>query len=270
MKKINFKRLILFIATAGLLIFLHFVGWLAPVEAVAEIVLNPAAAKLQIWSSELRWQYKETFHRGDLLAEISDLKNKVEELTVANAALKKTEDENSTLREHLKFFKEGEDKKYILANIVSREVFSGPGENHGDLVIDKGRVDGIALSSVVLNERGVVVGKINKVEEKISRFTLVTNSNCKLAATLGNKSQTIGVTSGNLGLTIDMDYIPQAEEVKLGDLVVTSGLETGIPRGLVIGRVAKVNKGSNEIWQSANIDPLANFDDLLIVSVIIP
>jgi cell shape-determining protein MreC len=67
-----------------------------------------------------------------------------------------------------------------------------------------------------------------------------------------------------------MNYIPQSEAVVVGDLIVTSGLEAGIPSGLVIGQVAKVNKNGNEIWQSVNIQPLADFDYLMIVSVLVP
>ncbi|HTX86704.1 MAG TPA: rod shape-determining protein MreC, partial [Candidatus Nanoarchaeia archaeon] len=85
-----------------------------------------------------------------------------------------------------------------------------------------------------------------------------------------NVDRTIGVTDGNLGLTINMDYIPQMEQINLGDLAVTSGLEPNIPRGLLIGQVAKVDKGSNDIWQSANIQPAADLNNLTIVSVLIP
>jgi rod shape-determining protein MreC len=270
MKKINFKLIILFTATLGLLVFLHLVGALSPLSRGLAIVLNPVTAKLQSWSTGLRWQYEERVRQGDLSAELSDLKKQVEELMIKNASLKKAEEENSNLRQHLKFLESGDKKKYVLADVVSREVFSGSKENSGDMIINKGSDEGIVKGAVVLNEQGAVVGKITEAKEKISRFVLATNSACKFAAALQNSSRTIGVTSGNLGLTIDMDYIPQMELVSAGDLVVTSGLEAGIPRGLVIGQVAEVNKSGNEIWQSANIQPLADFEALMIVSVLVP
>lgn len=270
MKKFNLKLIILFMATVGLLVFLHLVGVLSPLSRGLTIVLNPVTVKLQSWSMGLRRQYEERVRQGDLSIQLADLKKQVAELTVKNASLKKVEEENSNLRQHLKFLESGDEKKYILADVISREVFSGSKENSGDMIIDKGRDDGIVSGAVVLNEQGAVVGKITEAKEKISRFTLITNSACRLAATLQNGDRTIGVTSGNLGLTIDMDYIPQMELVSIGDLVVTSGLEAGIPRGLVIGQVAKVNKSGNEIWQSVNIQPLADFEDLMIVSVLVP
>jgi rod shape-determining protein MreC len=67
-----------------------------------------------------------------------------------------------------------------------------------------------------------------------------------------------------------MNYIPQLEKVTVGDTVVTSGLSEDIPRGLVIGRVTNVKSISNEVWQTATIEPLLNFKNLTVVSVVIP
>jgi rod shape-determining protein MreC len=270
MKKFNLKLIFLFMATVVLLVFFHAIGWLAPVERALSFVFNPIAAQLQSWSAMLGQKYYNSVQQGDLAAQINSLKIKVEQLTVANASLQKLQDENSVLRRHLKFLESGQPKKYILANVVSREILNGPEENKGDLVIDKGRDDGLIVGLAALDESGAVVGKITIVEEKVSRVTLIANSNCKMAATLQNVERTIGVTNGNLGLTVDINYIPQTEKVSIGDLAVTSGLEANIPRGLLIGQVVKVNKGSNDIWQSANIQPAANLDNLTIVSVIVP
>ena len=74
----------------------------------------------------------------------------------------------------------------------------------------------------------------------------------------------------NWGKVTGKAVIPQSEKVSLDDIVITSGLGENIPRGLVVGKVILVNSESNEIWQSATIEPLANFDNLTLVSVILP
>jgi cell shape-determining protein MreC len=85
-----------------------------------------------------------------------------------------------------------------------------------------------------------------------------------------NDQKTSGVVEGDLGLTIKMDFIPQAEKIKVDDIVVTSGLEKNIPRGLVIGKIIQVNSDSNEIWQKATVESLMNLEDLTIVSILPP
>jgi cell shape-determining protein MreC len=38
----------------------------------------------------------------------------------------------------------------------------------------------------------------------------------------------------------------------------------------VVGKVVDVESESNEVWQSAVIEPIVNFNNLTIVSVVIP
>ncbi|MBU2416305.1 rod shape-determining protein MreC, partial [Patescibacteria group bacterium] len=70
------------------------------------------------------------------------------------------------------------------------------------------------------------------------------------------------------GLTIKMDFIPQNKRINNEDIVITSGLEKNIPKGLVIGKITRINKNNNEVWQNAIIEPLADLDNLIIVSVL--
>ena len=268
MKNINLKWTISFIAVIGLLIFLHFTGIISPLERYVYSILNKASAKFYSLSTPIRTTYEDQTSKINLLEINRNLDKKVQELIVENSRLKKLEEENSKLRQHLRFFKENEDK-YVLANVISRQISINSEENQVDIIIDKGRAHGLKIGLPVIDD-GVIMGKISKIEEGVSHITLITNSNCKLAATMQNSSRTSGVVEGNLGLTIGMNFIPQVEEIEAGDLVVTSGLEEDIPRGILIGEVITVNDDSNEIWKSAIIEPVADFDDLIIVAVLLP
>ena len=270
MKKFNLKLVTIFLATLVLLIFFNFIGWLRPFEKGLYFVVNPLTVKLYSWSAQLSNFYENHFGREDLSVKNDILEKKVEELTVANAEFLKTNEENLKLRQNLNFFKANEERKYVLANVLAKEIFSGTDGARKDLTIDKGLSDGLSSGLVVLNEQGIVVGKISDCKEKVCRFVLTTDSSCKLAASLFNENRTSGVTSGNLGLTISMNFMPQIEAVNVGDLVVTSGLEANIPRDLVIGRVTRVDKTSNEMWQAVDIEPAAELNNLTIVSVLIP
>jgi len=39
---------------------------------------------------------------------------------------------------------------------------------------------------------------------------------------------------------------------------------------LVIGRINRLTSSSNDVWQGAEIDPLSDFNQLTIASVILP
>ena len=109
-----------------------------------------------------------------------------------------------------------------------------------------------------------------EVKESISLVYLTNNSKCKLAATVLEQEGTGGVTEGDLGLTIKMGFIPQSKNIQKDNIVITSGLEYLIPRGLAVGRIIEVTKDNNELWQNAVIESMADNENLVIVSVLLP
>jgi len=250
----------MFVAVIGLLIFLHYIKILKPVENIIITMLNPISSGIYSVSTDLRVVYNEQTDRRDLLNAIGVLEVKVRQLTAENSRLKVLEEENKVLRQHLKFLTKNE-YNYILANVL----YGGK-----DIMIDKGTKDGLGAGLAVVNSQGIIIGKIDEVKDSLAKVSLITSDTCRLAVAIGNQEKTIGVVEGELDLTIKMNFIPQTENVKVGNIVITSGLEKSIPRGLVIGEVVQVDKGNNEVWQSAIIEPVADLDELIIVSVLLP
>lgn len=268
MPSLNTKRYIRIIAVVALLIFLHFTKILFPIESFITKTLSPVFSKLYSASSYLRTTYNEQTDKRDLIELVSGLEGRNNDLIVENAKLKVALEENQILREYLKFSKEN-DKSFVLGSIISR-IGLDANELDKNIIINKGSRDGIMEGLAVISGRGILVGRVVEVKDKLSEICLVANRDCKMAATIQNSDKTSGIVSGELGLTIKMEFIPQTEQVEENDIVITSGLEENMPNGLVIGRVTFVNKESNELWQTATIEPLADLDDLTIVSVLMP
>jgi len=58
-----------------------------------------------------------------------------------------------------------------------------------------------------------------------------------------NKFETTsGVIQGEYNLIVKMKYVSLSQKVEVGDIVITSGLEENIRRGIIIGEVAEINK----------------------------
>ena len=66
-----------------------------------------------------------------------------------------------------------------------------------------------------------------------------------------------------------LDLIPQDQEINIGDLVITSGLENNIPRGLLIGEVVEVISQVGQIFKQAKIIPPFNYQNLQTLTLII-
>jgi len=266
MKKLNFKNIVYFLAVIGLLIFLHAVKLLLPIESMLTVVLDPVLNKFYSTSSRIRIAYDKQTDKRDLAGINEQLSNQVNQLMQENVKLKVLEEENNNLRNYLKFLA-NKDKHYLMANVLSR----GDVESSSQiLTIDKGIKEGLYPGLAVISNDGNIVGKITDSKDHISEFCLVTSNRCQLASTIQNKDKTMGISQGDLGLTIKMNFIPQNEVIKIGDIIITSGLEKNIPRGLIIGQVRQVNKEDNELWQNVKIESLTNLNDIIIVSILLP
>lgn len=268
MHKLNIKKYIIIIAALVLLIFLHIFGALSPVESALARVLNPAMSKIYFFGSGFRAAYGDRADKVDLLEKIKELESENNNLLLENSRLKSAEEENEILRGYLVFKKES-GFSFVPANIISRQNINS-GRSGGNIIINRGDEDGLKIGAPAIGGEGAIIGKVVSLGRKTAEICLITDKECKLAAAMQNKNGTAGIVSGEFGLTIKMGFIPQSEEIKIGDTVITSGLEENIPRGLVVGRVSEIKKESNELWQSAVVEPLVDVDDLIIVSVLMP
>lgn len=261
--------LLIFTVVFGLLIFLYALGLLRPLEKVLLKFVQPISSRFYFLGNRFNNSYSEEREKEELLQRINDLEKERAQIIIEEANYQEIAEENRKLRSQLNFIS-ANDFSVVVANIVAKEGNVPSLEKERDIVIDKGEKDGIEIGYGVLSEEGLIVGKITEVKDYSARACLSTSPGCQLPASLQNEQRTQGITDGQLGLTIEMNYIPQLEKIAVGDTVITSGLSESIPRGLVIGRVSNVKSESNEVWQTATIEPLLNYNNLTVVSVVIP
>ena len=245
----------------GLLIFLHFIGALQPIES-----------QLQKWFGSV---LSGLYHTGDspsqnCSADLEKTRQQLADQTKLQADNLELSQENQKLREYMNFFSSRKNQNYLLAKVSLQENFLDAAKYGQDLIIDKGSKDGLTTDLVVLDSQGLVAGKVVEVKDNMSRVCLLTNNACKLAVTVLNNDRTIGVSTGDLGLTVKLNFVGQTEKVSVGDIIVTSGLEENIPSGLVLGKVSQISDQENDVWQNISVEPLINFNSLKMVSVILP
>ena len=270
MKKIA-KNNPIFIALVvfGLLVFLHSLGALRPLENFLGHALKPVNENFYRLGNSFRRSYQNSADQNSLKAQVEALSKEVARLEVENSRQKELVAENAKLRSQLKFLSDN-NFKAVAAAVIAREALAEGSEEGQDLIINKGSRDGLIVGQGVVSEEGLIIGKVIEVKETSAKICLTTSPECKLAAAIQNQTKTQGITDGDLGLTIKMNYIPQLEKIAVGDTVITSGLGGKIPRGLVIGKIIAVRNESNEVWQDATIEPLVNLNNLTVVTVITP
>jgi rod shape-determining protein MreC len=195
----------------------------------------------------------------------SGLQAKIDRLTVENAKLQTLASENEQLKASLAFLEQGNDRA-----ITSRVIYEADDGVSRMLVLDRGAANGLSVGQAVVAGDGVIVGKIASVRQATAKVMLLTDSRSRLAVTVQNSTETLGVLEGDRGLSLSIQLIPQTESLSLGESVITSGLEPGIRRGLVVGTIDKIDRPPREPFQSASVSPFASWEHPLVVQVLIP
>ncbi|MBI4215673.1 MAG: rod shape-determining protein MreC [Parcubacteria group bacterium] len=201
-----------------------------------------------------------------LAARNEELEQKVRSLLIENARMQILEQENQTLKSQLNFIETSvKDRQYVIGRVIGKNL-----DNSSVILIDKGSRDGLIPNLPVITEEGILIGKVYEVQIKSARVLLATDPRSLIAGALLNQKKTNNLVTGRYGLSLAIEFIPRSESVKDGDIVVSSGLEEHIPRGLVIGRVEKIFSSASELFQSAIVQPAIPYDTVTIVTILLP
>jgi rod shape-determining protein MreC len=257
-----FKKTFIYFLVIFLLIFLIRFGFFNFFANFLEKIFIALNNK----SIDLVYFFKPLFLKKEILKNYKDLEKKLLEIQLENISLKIEAQENLILRKKLNFLNQFK-YKYVLANVIGQR--AEPGFNF--YIIDKGRKDNVKEGAPVIVNEGYLIGKILKVEEERSYFVSILDPHFLTSVDfISNnlKVDTIsGLARGKYNL-IEIEMIPNEKEVNIGDFVITSGLETGIPRGLIVGKVESVEKRINEQFQKAVVKPLISLSNVRIVALL--
>jgi rod shape-determining protein MreC len=160
-----------------------------------------------------------------------------------------------------------------LTTTAAAVIGSGPDAFFRTITIDKGTQDGLLPDMAVIAPGGVV-GRIIMPSARASKVQLLIDRDAG-AGVMIERSRVNGVISGagatdelsfRAGL-IDLDYIPSTADVRVGDRVVTSGIDGIYPKGFVVGEIESVEPQAGEL--RITVRPAVNFAALEAVLVVL-
>src|SRR3989338_7278156 len=175
--------------------------------------------------------------------------------------MREIEQENQRLR-HLLAFKEKYLPSGVSAEVIARDTTS----EYQTLRINKGHDVGLKRRMPVITPAGIV-GQVINVWEHFSDVLLMTDRNHAMD-TIVQRSRTRGVVKGGINSTCELLYIARTDDIAIGDILVTSGIEGIFPKGLFVGTVTQVEKKKFGVSQRIEVTPTANLGKLEEVFVI--
>jgi len=176
--------------------------------------------------------------------------------------LAQLEVENERLRKLLSV-KEREKAQGQVAQILytARDPFSRR------VIVDKGQQSGIIAGQPAIDEAGVV-GQVTRVFPFSAEITLITDKDQAVPVQIvrsGQRSVVFGLGNGQL----ELRYMPANADVQVGDVLVTSGLDSIYLPGFPVAKVINVERDSAYSFARIFCAPIAgveNFGELMVLA----
>jgi len=171
--------------------------------------------------------------------------------------------ENERLQEQLGFELRSE-RSLMAARIVAKD----PENLFSTFVVDKGSLDGVRKNqAVVAYQDGIegLVGRVLEVGRSTCTVVPVYDSSSFIAVRLErSRYDGLATGSGNRDDPLVVKYIKKraGSEIQFGDLVVTSGLQSIYPAGIVVGRVSKLRLIDYLTSLELEMEPILDFGRL--------
>ena len=149
--------------------------------------------------------------------------------------------------------------------LAARVIGGSAGTASLTIEIDRGERDGIRRNMGVITPDGVV-GKVIEAYANTSQVLLLTDRESGVGAMLADSR--IQSPVGGVGEPlITMKYVPNDDDVSVGERVITSGMDRIFPRDLPVGTITAIQPGVN--FKQIRIKPAANLEKLEEVLVLL-
>ncbi len=216
-------------------------------------------------------------HSTQIVLDNDALKAENAKLKTRLLQLAQFEEENRQLRKQLGFSVLSP-RKLLLCEVIMRGDITGWWHT---LRLNKGADSGVKEGMAVISTEGLI-GRIAAVSTKTSDVLLIVDPSCKVACKVA-RNGAFGIMQGagiavNGDVSLEMlaavkpcilDYLSTEYELKVGDMVHTSGLGNVFPEGLPVGRIASVKRDKSGLYQEAKIIPVADIDRLKYAFIVI-
>ncbi|PKH25786.1 rod shape-determining protein MreC [Enterobacterales bacterium CwR94] len=164
--------------------------------------------------------------------------------------------ENARLRELL-----GSPLRQDEHKMVTQVISTGADPYTDQVVIDKGSANGVFEGQPVISDKGVV-GQVIAVSQLTSRVLLICDASSALPIQVLRNDIRV-IAAGN-GCTEDLqlEHLPGNTDIRVGDVLVTSGLGGRFPEGYPVGVVSSVKVDTQRAYTVIQARPTAGLQRL--------
>src|SRR6185369_15781618 len=244
-----------FIGYAVLAITLMFLdrreGWMEQVRFGLQTAMYPLQMAVSSPGTAWSWVRESARTRERLREENTDLRTRLRDLELRTMQYEALSQENATLR-GLRSALPPVAEKWLIAEIVQE-----PDSRRPRLLINRGTSNGVFKGQAVMDDFGII-GQTTHVGPWSAEVILVTDPEHAIPVQVertGVRTIALG-TGGALGLS----YMPANADLKVGDVLLTSGMGGVFPQGYAVAKVTELNREAVRPVERFRAEPLARIN----------
>jgi rod shape-determining protein MreC len=221
----------------------------APIQYVATQLASGVSGMIQDYT-----------YLVDVKRDNDRLREENAQLRDANFKLQATAAENRNLRRLLQL-REQLKGSLLSAQVIGKEI--SPFFRVMRLRLDRGEHDRIRPGMPVLTADGLV-GQVLRIYGRDCDVLLVADKTSAIDVVV-QRTRARGILKGTGGAkayACRLEQLAREDDVKVGDLIVTSGLGQRFPASILVGTVSEVQKKDYGLYQEASVTPAVSFSRL--------
>jgi rod shape-determining protein MreC len=134
------------------------------------------------------------------------------------------------------------------------------------LTLNAGSKSGVATDMPIISDQGLV-GKVIAVSAEYSLAQILLNKDFRAGAKI-QRSRVDGILAWEGGTEISLTNVPKTQDVRTGDVVITSGYSSVFPADITVGIVSRVRQEPGTLFHEISVLPAVDFAALEQVFVI--
>ncbi len=145
---------------------------------------------------------------------------------------------------------------FELAEVIG---YSGQFQER-NLIVNKGRMHGIAAGSAVISGNGIV-GKTISVTDTYSIILPFSNPRFQVPV-MDKRTSVQGILQSDIAGNVSMNLVRIGSEIATGDTIVSSNLSRLFPKGYPVGTINRIRESTDNLFISAEISPFTLVENL--------
>jgi rod shape-determining protein MreC len=256
----NYKSIIFIVIllTASLIILSYNLKQESHAGLIRKIVLEIAAPIQNVMDASIK-SIASAWSRYIVLIgleeENNNLKKKINDLKSQLTLYQEGYLEAQRLR-NLLALKDDHNYDFIAARIIGREQISFS----KTILINKGTTQGLNIGMPVLAGSGLI-GRVIDVSWHAAKVLLLSDESSNIDAIV-QRNRTQGIIRGAGSHGYVLKYISKTQDVKEGDVIVSSGIGGVFPKGLMLGAVNHVDRSEAGLFLKIYVTPSIDFSKL--------